>query len=114
MKKATIRKRSQRLKSLSGESCATCGGTENLQRHHPTYTGTDFTILCQECHANEHKADGSWGKGSKKTKICVICGSEFTPSHSKKHTTCSRPCLSELGRRNARKRWDRAWTDLEH
>lgn len=113
MKRATIRKRSQRLKSLSGESCAKCGSTENLQRHHQTYTESDFIILCQECHASEHNADGSWGKGSRKTRSCVICGSEFTPNHSKRHTTCSPDCLSELGRRNARKRWDRTSTDLK-
>jgi hypothetical protein len=103
--KATIRKQSQRIERLSGKSCAQCGSTENLQRHHRTYTETDYVILCQECHKNEHVKDGSWGHGLKAMKDCVVCFKPFTPRHSKKHSTCSQECLSELGRRNARKRW---------
>lgn len=110
--KATIRKQTQRLVTLSGKSCERCGITENLQRHHQTYTASDYVILCQGCHASEHSKDGSWGRGLKKTKFCVICGSEFTPNHSKRHKTCSSNCLSELGRRNARKRWEPESTDL--
>lgn len=47
---------------------------------------------------------------TKKTKLCKVCGTEFTPSHSKKHSTCSKKCLSEIGRRNAMKRWHGAET----
>lgn len=103
MNKATIRKRTQRLVSLDGKSCEQCGSTENLQRHHRTYTETDFQILCQSCHVQADLRDGS--RKRRKTKQCAICGNVFTPSHSKKHKTCSADCLSELGRRNAYKRW---------
>lgn len=103
MNKATVRKQTQRLVSLAGKSCGQCGSTENLQRHHRTYTVSDYEILCQSCHALADLRDGS--RRQKQTKNCVICGSPFMPSHSKKHTTCSEPCLSELGRRNAAKRW---------
>lgn len=105
MNAATIRKQSQRLKSLSGESCCMCGSIEKLQRHHRTYTAEDFVIVCQPCHTQIHKADGSWGKGSRKIKDCAVCGKPFVPRHSTKHKTCSANCLSELGRLNALKRW---------
>ena len=62
-------------------------------------------ILCPKCHVSEHMKNGSWGRGLKKTKICVVCGNIFVPNHSKKHKSCSSKCLSELGRLNAMKRW---------
>lgn len=105
MKKEAIRKRSQRRESLNGKQCEHCGSTENLQRHHPSYESEDFIILCQTCHAKLHVEHGTWARGQKKTKFCAICGKEFIPHHSKKHKTCSKECLSELGRRNAMKRW---------
>lgn len=113
--KATVRKQTQRLVPLSGTTCEKCGSSESLQRHHIHYEATAFQILCQSCHAEVHKADGSWGRGLKKTKNCAVCGQTFIPNHSKKHKTCSANCLSELGRRNALKRWRPAneSTDLE-
>lgn len=53
------------------------------------------------------------GRGLKKMKACVVCGTTFIPNHSKKHATCSKNCLSELGRRNALRRWHPEWTDLK-
>src|SRR5689334_17449391 len=105
MNRATIRKRSQRSCTLSGKHCEKCGSMVNLQRHHPNYDSEAFIILCQGCHTLTHLEVGTWGSGSKKMKNCVVCGSEFLPRHSKKHSTCSRTCLSELGKRNAMKRW---------
>src|SRR5271165_379880 len=102
-KRATIRTLTHRKISLRGACCAQCGKTEKLQRHHPNYTSTDCVILCHSCHTEIHRKDGSWG--FKKQKNCLICGNLFTPNHSKNHNTCSRTCLSELGRRNAQKRW---------
>src|SRR3990167_1446719 len=111
MQKAAIRKQSQRRESLSGKCCGRCGSSESLQRHHPSYTSSDFEIVCQTCHTAIHVSDGSWGKGSKRIKDCAICGKPFVPSHSKKHKTCSAACLSELGRVNAQKRWGATKTD---
>src|SRR3990167_3319507 len=106
MLKNTIRKQSQRLMNLTGKSCGNCGSIENLQRHHPDYTVPgNMKILCQTCHKNLHLESGSWGKGLRKKKNCAVCGKEFVPHHSKNHKTCSKDCLSELGRLNARKRW---------
>ncbi len=112
--KAAIRKRTQRANPLAGKCCESCGSKDNLQRHHRTYSENDFEILCQPCHVMADLRDGS--RRQKQTKNCAICGNAFTPSHSKKHATCSKPCLSELGRRNANKRWHSnasASTDLE-
>jgi len=107
--KQTIRKASQRLISLEGRFCASCGADSNLQRHHPIYEPSAVQILCQSCHTALHMADGTWGKGpkdsSKYIRDCVICGRIFQANHSKLGKTCSRACLSELGRLNASKRW---------
>jgi 5-methylcytosine-specific restriction endonuclease McrA len=46
-------------------------------------------------------------------KTCAVCGKDFSDYSHIRAKTCSRGCLSELGRRNARKRWDRVWTDCE-
>ena len=105
MKIATVRKRSQRIDALSGKHCEQCGATGNLQRHHPSYESESFIVLCQTCHAKLHVELGTWGRGPRQTKHCAICGREFVPHHSKNHKTCSRECLSEIGRRNAAKRW---------
>jgi len=104
---ATIRKRTQREFGpiVDTDCCDVCGSKDNLQRHHPDYTSSGCCLLCQSCHTAEHMRDGTWGVGLRKTKDCVICGETFTPNHSKKHKACSKNCLSELGRRNAQKRW---------
>ena len=36
-----------------------------------------------------------------KSRVCVICGREFTPAKKSRATTCSRECWRELMRRNA-------------
>lgn len=101
-----VRKRSQRrVPSLSGRSCEKCGSTKTLQRHHPDYSKDIFIVLCRDCHIKTHVEDGTWGTGPKQTKNCVICGKQFLPNHSKKHSTCSGACLKRLGRYNALKRW---------
>lgn len=101
--KAKIRKQSQRNADISTMSCAFCGSTENVQRHHPDYNSPDFIPLCHKCHVKIHIESGTYRR--KQEKKCVICGKSFIPHHSKNHKTCSRECLSELGRRNAMKRW---------
>jgi NMD protein affecting ribosome stability and mRNA decay len=102
--KWAARKRAQRAKpNLSGEKCQQCGATERLERHHPDYSKPDlFVVLCDSCHIRADQSAGFQKK--KKTRRCSVCGKEFIPNHSKKHTTCSRECLSEIGRRNAAKR----------
>ena len=102
--KWAARKRAQRaMPTLAGQEC-NCGATTNLQRHHPDYSDLDrFEVLCPRCHVLADQRDGH--RKTKQTIPCKICGTMFLPSHSKKHTTCSRACLSEIGRRNAMKRW---------
>jgi hypothetical protein len=109
--KAASRKRAQRaFPKLT--ACAHCGSTSRLQRHHPDLSDAlCVVILCQPCHAAEHVRHGTWGSGPRKPKTCVVCGKDFSDYSHIRAKTCSRACLSELGRRNARKRWDRAWTD---
>lgn len=103
------RKASQRILPVL-ESCEQCESTENLERHHIRYDDAMmFLVLCRKCHSDAHVAE----RKANRMKPCLICGTRFLPSHSKKHKTCSNLCLSELGRRNARKRWGRASTDLD-
>jgi hypothetical protein len=103
MRKNTIRKRAQRTEP-DPTMCQECGATGSLERHHPDYTDPDrFEVLCQPCHVRADLRDGT--RRQKKRKACKVCGAMFLPSHSKKHTTCGPECLSEIGRRNARKRW---------
>lgn len=98
-----MRKRAQRAIRLV--ACERCGATEDLQRHHPDRATPDVAeVLCQNCHTAEHMATGTWGKGPKQPRVCVVCGNTFM--HGKRTTkTCGRNCLSELGRRNALRRW---------
>jgi len=104
-----VRKASQRMLPTL-DACERCGVTENLQRHHHNYADhAAFEILCRPCHEKWHAAE----RLASRMKPCVICGTRFLPNHSKKHTTCSRPCLSELGRRNAMKRWGTASPALD-
>ena len=100
------------------KQCERCKSTVRLQRHHKDRNSLNnkadnVEVLCQTCHKNLHMAEGSWSRGLKKTKLCAICEREFLPHHSKNHKTCSRSCLSELGRRNALKRWRIGSIDLE-
>ena len=98
------RKRAQRnLKSLEGVMCEVCGVAAK-ERHHPDYEKPDvYQVLCRLCHVIADKRDGH--RRVRQEKRCKICGKMFMPCHSKKHNTCSRGCLSEMGRRNAMKRW---------
>lgn len=104
MKKATVRKQSQRFVSLSGKGCEKCGASGYLNRHHVKMQRKAIMILCVPCHVREHQKNGT--RRVKRPKSCAVCGKDFMPRHSKKHKTCSPNCLSELGRLNARKRWD--------
>lgn len=106
LSKAAIRKRSQRLISLTGKSCEKCGSIESLQRHHPNYTSEDCMILCQRCHKDQHISEKTWGKGFRKEANCKICGALFIPKQNKQNKLCGNPtCLKESGKLNARKRW---------
>lgn len=103
--KWAARKRAQRaLPDLSKETCCKCGSTKHLQRHHPDYSELDrFEVLCRACHAKADQRDGY--RRTRPEAACVICGQTFTPKCSHPHKTCGEACLSELGRRNAMKRW---------
>jgi len=101
-----IRKAAQRAVSLAGKQCSECNGTHRLQRHHPDYSKpSEIVILCQRCHVAADIAAGF--RKVKQPKLCKVCGTEFLPNHSRKHSTCSRECLSEIGRQNSLKRWRR-------
>jgi hypothetical protein len=104
MKKATIRKRAQRAMPILA-ACQICKSTENLQRHHPDYSEPNhIEVLCQSCHLAADQRDGT--RKAKQAKPCKVCGREFMPCHSRKHATCSKECLREIGRLNAMKRWE--------
>lgn len=100
----SIRKAAQRAVSLEGAACERCGALDGLQRHHPDYSQpTLVQILCQPCHV---LADQRYGfRRVKQPRACSLCGANFIPTHSKKHTLCSPACRSEAGRLNALKRW---------
>jgi predicted nucleic acid-binding Zn ribbon protein len=99
-----VRKAAQRAVPLTEETCSRCGSRDRLQRHHPDYSKpTEVQILCQACHVKADQRDGY--RSVKQMRPCALCGTAFMPTHSKKHTLCSPECRSEMGRRNARKRW---------
>lgn len=100
--KWAARKASQRAVSLDGKRCEQCNSTERLQRHHQTYSSSECQILCQACHVKADQVDGF--RRTKQSKDCIVCGSSFIPSHTKKHNTCSKACLSIIGRINAQKK----------
>lgn len=61
MNRATLRKRAQRKISVEGRACATCGSTENLERHHPDYRRPlHIVVLCKPCHGRL-SARKRWG-----------------------------------------------------
>jgi len=92
-------------------SCERCGATDGLSRHHKDRNTENnslpnLEVLCRPCHVAEHMTDGTWGTGPTPSVECAICGEFFVPaSHSERAMICSTVCLSELGRRAARKRW---------
>ena len=105
MKPNSARKAAQR--AISASSCEQCGAIEKLQRHHPDLSKPlEVEVLCQPCHAAEHMASGTWGRGRKLPRKCVVCSKEFLHGHSKAKT-CSPQCRSERGRQNAERRWSR-------
>src|SRR5262245_14601185 len=111
--KAASRKRAQRAYPVL-PPCQHCGTTEKVQRHPPHHQNAlSVVFLCRLCHAIAEGKSGKWGRGKRKIKVCVICGMEFTNYTHSRVKTCGKECLSEAGRRNANKRWQVGWTDLE-
>lgn len=101
--KNTIRKRARKA-TAAVTACQECGATGPLERHHPDYATPEIVqVLCPPCHIKADQRDGT--RTVKATKACAICGTEFLPTHSQKHTICSPKCRAEAGRRNAAKRW---------
>lgn len=102
--KWAARKRAQRAVTNT-ERCEMCGTTNGrLERHHDDYQKPiDVMILCPKCHAKREMETGQ--RKAKATKLCPICGVAFTHYTHSRNQTCSKACLSELGRRNAYKRW---------
>lgn len=71
-KRTSARKTAQRRVALT--ICDVCGSMENLQRHHkdrnPRNNAIEnIQVLCQECHKNDHMADGTWGLAGFKNRI---------------------------------------------
>lgn len=88
-------------------NCQKCGTNRNIQRHHRDHQNAlCVEFLCPKCHAKtEIQQNGTWGRGLKKEKTCTVCGLVFSNYTHSRVKTCSRECLSEIGRRNASKRW---------
>jgi hypothetical protein len=101
---AASRKRAQRAHPTM-TSCERCGSTWRLQRHHKDIQlAESVEILCQTCHI---EADFQAGTRKRRVpKTCVVCEAIFTEYSHSRVKCCSPACLSELGRQNARKRWD--------
>lgn len=64
-KPSSGRKRAHRI--YEATSCALCGSTHRVQRHHrdmnpKNNTQENVMILCQTCHVREHKQSGTWGR----------------------------------------------------
>jgi hypothetical protein len=100
---AAIRKRAQRAHPTL-KQCERCGSTERLHRHHPDYSKPEeIIVVCAKCHPALDAQDAT--RPTKKPKVCTICGATFTNYSHSRVKTCSKPCLSEAGRRAAMKRW---------
>jgi hypothetical protein len=111
--KAASRKRAQRAYPQV-PPCQRCSSSVNVQRHHKNHQDAlSVAFLCQTCHTTADQKLGKWGCGNKKPKVCVVCGGEFTNYTHTRVKTCGKECLSEIGRRNARKRWLTESTDLK-
>ena len=110
--KYVLRKRAQRAYPRPN-ACERCGNTSSLQRHHPNLNDAlSVVILCQACHVKEYVTHGSWGRGPRKEKVCVVCGKGFSDYSHSRVKTCGRECLTQLGRLNAFKRWGTGSLDL--
>ena len=107
----------QRLIKRRDVHCQECGSKSNLQVHHKDRNhhnnGEDnLTLLCKDCHADEHIRMGQPElakliRSSRKYRerspsFCVICGKEFTSKQ--KRVTCSRDCQKTLWSRNRKGR----------
>lgn len=103
LQKQSVRKRSGRF--YSAEKCSVCGTSTRVQRHHSSYESEAITPLCQQCHVNIHKKDGTWGPGKIDPQKCEVCGTWFAPKDSHKYKTCGIECLRVRGRENAQRRW---------
>src|SRR5215213_3696754 len=100
---SAIRKRAQRAHPTLTQ-CELCGSTQRLHRHHPDYSKPEeIQVVCIHCHPKMDMRDGTGRR--KKPKDCVVCGTTFTHYSHSRVKCCSTECLSELGRRNALKRW---------
>lgn len=112
--KAGVRKRAQRAISLRGKSCAECGSTESLERHHPDYGKPEaVVILCNPHHRERDQTDGT-AIHRVPLATCTICGESYQPRKRRNSTLCTKPeCLKELGKRSAAKRWRTGLTDSE-
>ena len=95
----------QQARSLfRANSCARCGASERLERHHVdgnpfNNTPGNVEVLCLPCHRAHH------AKLIPKS-ICAVCGGSFTAnSHRSRAKICSALCASEWGRMSAKKRW---------
>ena len=104
--KNRVRHLTKKMVPLRGKKCATCGGTEKLNRHHTVYTPENYVVLCFGCHVELHKKEGTWGHGPN-IKTCYICGSEYAARHYKNHRTCSAGCAVEASRRGSVARWSK-------
>lgn len=70
------------------EACCSCGNSK-AQAHHEDYSRPlDVVWLCARCHSRLHNQKHPL------TKMCVSCGTEFTPAPTKRERakTCSAKC----------------------
>ncbi len=77
---------------IAPQPCEKCG-TKKSQAHHEDY-GKPLEIRwwCARCHSQYHN------QKHPVTKVCVVCGREFTPHPTKRKRakTCSPECRSAL------------------
>jgi hypothetical protein len=57
-KKRQLRDKSRMKKgvmdNLKDKICSNCGSNDDLQRHHESYSSTDYIIFCRKCHNLHH------------------------------------------------------------
>jgi len=110
--KVASRKQAQRAYPKL-KRCERCGITKvKLNRHHANYQhALSVEVLCTTCHV---KADQEIRQRPiRKVKTCSVCGIAFSAYTHSRVKTCGKRCLTEMGRRNAFKRWHPELTDLE-
>lgn len=67
----------KRAKGLRGDTCETCGETNNLQVHHidgnpANNEPLNLMTLCNSCHMKWHWSNGK--QPHKKHAVCKVCG----------------------------------------